>query len=412
MAWARSRRFFVKARISAVAIGLALVLAGPASSSDAGYLYGRVETVEGARYEGELRWGDEEAFWDDIFNATKTENENVEHLDERTRDRLRWRNWKPWDLFTRNEDKGFLHLLAVRFGDLKRIEVRGGDQVTAEFRNGDVMDLSGGSNDVGAQITVVDPKQGEHVLRWRGIRAIEFGETPARLERKLGEPIYGTVKAGRYMFTGRIQWDHDECLTTDKLDGDGRDGDVSIAFGSIASIHKYRNGARVKTRSGSDLYLKGSNDVNHENRGVVVIVPGLGSVKVGWNDFDEVVFRPAPNSGRGYSEYAKAAPITGEVVTRSGRLAGRIAFDLDESRDFELLHGTNGDTEYLIPFRDIARIRRQALRRTAVELRSGLTVEFDQGQDVTSDNDGLLVFAGEPKPTYVGWREVREIVLK
>lgn len=402
----------MKGRISVVAIGVSLVLASPVVASDVGYIYGRVETVQGARYEGPLRWGKEESFWDDIFNATKIENENVGHLDERTRDRLRWRNWKPWDLFSKNEDKEFLHLLAVRFGDLKRIEVRDGDHVTAEFRNGEVMDLSGGSNDVGAQITVIDPKQGEHVLRWKGIRSIEFGETPVRLDRKLGEPIYGTVKSGRYMFTGRIQWDHDECLTTDKLDGDDRDGDVSIAFGAISSIHKYRNGSLVKTRSGSEIYLKGSNDVNHSNRGVVVIVPKLGSVKIGWQDFDEVAFLPAPNSGRGYAEYAKAVPITGEVVTRSGRLAGRIAFDLDESRDFELLHGKNGDTEYLIPFRDIARIRRQALRRTAVELRNGLTVEFDQGQDVTSDNDGLLVFTGEPKPSYVGWREVREIVLR
>jgi hypothetical protein len=28
------------------------------------------------------------------------------------------------------------------------------------------------------------------------------------------------VKSGRYDFTGRIQWDNDETLTSDKLDGE------------------------------------------------------------------------------------------------------------------------------------------------------------------------------------------------
>jgi hypothetical protein len=393
-------------------VGLALVVAGPALGSDAGYLYGTVETSQGKRYQGQLRWGDEEAFWDDIFNATKTGNENIEHLDRATRDRLRRRNWMPWDVFTVRDEDHFVHLLAVRFGDLKRIEVHGGDDVTVEFRNGVGMELSGGSNDVGAEITVVDPKQGEITLRWKNIRAIDFAETPARLENKLGEPIYGTVRSGRYEFTGRIQWDHDEALTTDELDGETRDGRTSIAFEDIASIRKYRNGAMVKLRSGSETYLRGTNDVNHENRGVVVIVPRLGSVKIGWEDFDEVTFRSAPNSGRGYAEYANAAPITGVIQTRDGRVEGRIAFDLDESQDFELLHGKNGDTEYLIAFRDIGSIRPKGLRRTEVELRGGLRIELEDGQDVTSRNDGLLVFTGARKPTYVEWRDVREIVLK
>jgi len=143
-----------------------------------------------------------------------------------------------------------------------------------------------------------------------------------------------------------------------------------------------------------------------------VIVPKLGSVKIGWDDFDEATFSRAPNSGRAYAEYAQAAPLTGEVVTRRGRVGGRLAFDLDESRDFELLHGTNGDTEYLIPFRDIARIVPRGPRRTDVELRIGLTIELEGGQDVTSRNDGVMVFTGASKPDYVDWRDVREIVLR
>src|SRR5262249_9038318 len=163
-------------------------------------------------------------------------------------------------------------------------------------------------------------------------------------ENKLGEPLYGTVIAGRYDLTGRIQWDSDETLTGDTLDGDTEDGKASIPFRDIRSIRKHRSGALVTLESGETQYLYGTNDVNGENRGVIVVVPGVGSVKVGWNDFDSVTFGPAPNSGPSYSEFARPHDLAGAVVTREGTYEGRIAFDLDESSDFEMLQGTNGAT--------------------------------------------------------------------
>src|SRR6185295_20158375 len=46
-----------------------------ASDLDPGFLYGRVTTVDGAAYEGRLRFGDnEEAYWGDYFNGAKAEN--------------------------------------------------------------------------------------------------------------------------------------------------------------------------------------------------------------------------------------------------------------------------------------------------------------------------------------------------
>lgn len=402
----------MSARICIAALGLGLALAHPARSSDVGYIYGRVETVDGDTYQGQLRWGKEESFWDDIFNATKVANENLDHVDGRTLDRVRRRNRSDWEFFFGKRDESFNHVLAVRFGDMKRIDVRRGDELTVAFRNGEELELEGGSNDVGAEITVVDPKLGQHALQWKRIRTIEFSDTPAKLDHKLGEPLYGTVRSGEIDFTGRIQWDHDECLTIDKLDGETRDGDVSIAMGDIASIRKHRSGSRVTLKSGDELYLTGSNDVNRENRGVVVIVPRVGSVKIGWDDFDEVTFSPAPHTGPSYADFAGGRELAGAVVTPGGRHEGRIVFDLDESWDFELLHGTNGDTEYLIPFRDIRRIQRQGLRRADVELRIGMSIELKQSQDVTRKNDGLLIFTGDHKPKYVAWKDVSEIVLK
>ena len=51
-----------------------------------GYLYGTVETASGNTYSGLLRWGTEEAFWDDLFNSTKTELPYLEdHAGEQKR---------------------------------------------------------------------------------------------------------------------------------------------------------------------------------------------------------------------------------------------------------------------------------------------------------------------------------------
>lgn len=411
----------MSARVSIVVLALAFTLASPVLASDVGYIHGRVETISGDVYEGQLRWGEEEAFWDDIFNATKAENENLQYIDARDRKRIRsehsdeWNSWS-WNGFLGIGDHDWesTHLFAVRFGDLKRIEVGGGDDdLVVEFRNGDEMQLGGGSNDVGAVITVVDGKRGTREIKWKRIRTIEFTDTPATLSFKLGDPIYGTVKSGRREFTGRIQWDNDETLTTDMLDGDTQDGeDVSLEFGDIESIRKHRSGSLVTLKSGEDLYLRGSNDVNHQNRGVVVVVPGLGTVKIGWDDFDELKLIRAPNTGHSYADYANASDLAGEVMTGNGRLSGRLIFDLDESRDFEMLHGKNGDTEFLIPFRDIARIRPLGKLRSEVELRIGLTIELEESQDVTRKNDGLLVFTGSRKPRYVAWQDVSDVRLK
>jgi len=395
--------------IAAVALGLAL--ASSALASDAGYLYGRVTTDDGDVYEGELRWGNEEAFWDDIFNATKIGNDNIDYVDNATLDRLRRHRRNVFEVLFTDRDEDFTHVFAARFGDLKRIDVRGDHRLTVTFRNGEEMRLAGGSNDVGARITVLDPGVGKMRLRWNRIRSIEFMETPARLKDKLGDPLYGTVKTDRFAYTGTIQWDNDETMSVDRLDGDTRDGDVSIAFGDIQKIRKHRRGVLVTLKSGSEMYVTGSNDVNRENRGVVVKVPDIGSVKIGWKDFEEITFSDAPRSGPTYASFGQGRKLKGVVESRDGdRYAGDIVFDLDEAWDFELLQGVNGDTEYLIPFRQIARIEPKSPFRADVHLRSGLVIELEDGQDVTRENTGVLVFTSDRrKPEYLAWRDVGTI---
>src|SRR5262245_48102238 len=60
----------------------------PATASDQGFLYGRVTTVDGATYEGRLRWGkggNQEAFWNDYFNGSKRKNTWLEQVPQELR---------------------------------------------------------------------------------------------------------------------------------------------------------------------------------------------------------------------------------------------------------------------------------------------------------------------------------------
>src|SRR5262245_16140545 len=78
----------------AAAAAPALTPASPAAEATAdvrpGFLYGRITALDGATYEGRLRWGrDQEAFWGDYFNGTKDKNPWAAHapLAQRPRER-------------------------------------------------------------------------------------------------------------------------------------------------------------------------------------------------------------------------------------------------------------------------------------------------------------------------------------
>jgi hypothetical protein len=133
-----------------------------------------------------------------------------------------------------------------------------------KFKNGGQLVVDGeGYNDVGSKIQVIDQDLGTVSLDWDRISKIEFLSTPSHLEGVFGTPLFGTVEGIRKeKMTGYIVWDDDERLSTDRLDGDDRDGDVSVKFGDVISIEKEGRGSRIVLRSGKKLMLTNSNDVN------------------------------------------------------------------------------------------------------------------------------------------------------
>lgn len=389
-------------------------------------IYGTVTTDEDRQYTGQLRWGDEEAFWFDFFNSSKPTNDFIEYLSDDELDALHdndenhgifQRNGRNWNWNWNNHgDKNHTHLFAIQFGDIASIDIGRRERIKLELKNGDIIRLEGGSNDIGADIQVADQEIGNIKLDWHEVTKVEFLSTPSSIENHYGEPLYGTVKTIDDSFTGYVQWDHDERLSEDELNGDHEDGELDIPFGTIRSIQAKRRGSEVELKSGRKFYLTGSNDVNDDNRGIIVNIEGLGRVDIPWDEFVEVQFVDAPAiSNVDYASFNRGSMlIQGDVKLEKGEdMSGTIVFDLDEQYQCEMLNGKKDDIDYFIPFSNIHQITPLSRSKTEIELKSGKKIELRDAVDVDDNNDGALVFGqNDDDPEYAPWHEVEAIVLK
>ena len=398
-----------------IALAFIMLFSTSASFAQEGFIYGKLTTIDNDVYTGQIRWDKEEAYWTDLFNGTKEDNENYrflsrgdrEELRDRARDRNRWGNVWSWGNSSSNYET--THEFQARFGDISKIEMDRRSEVKMTMRNGEEFYVQDGSNDFDTEIVVMDSELGETGFRWSRIESIEFMETPANLSRTMGDALYGTVDFYGGELTGVIQWDHDERLSTDVLDGDTRDGDVSIEFGNLASIERDGSGSIVVTKSGREMFLRGSNDVNSSNRGIIVTTD-FGRVDIPWREFRKVTFTEAPKSIKRYADFAGLKKLSGSVRTVDGEtLTGEIIYDLDETYTFEMLQGQDDDVEYIIPFESIRSIMPKNYDYSTVVLKNGEELTLGESRDVSEDNDGVLVFVGSGDPKFILWEDIKEI---
>ncbi|MEM1248479.1 MAG: hypothetical protein AAGK22_19035 [Acidobacteriota bacterium] len=374
-----------------------------------GFIHGTVTTESGEKYTGTLRWGKEEAFWDDLFNSNKEELPWLEEYGEakggKTLNVLGRKVKINWGNF------GTGRQLVTRFGSLKSIENLGSDEVRLVFRGGEEIIGDGGSNDIGTRITVRDTTLGSVQLDWKRIEKIEFSNTPSGAEVG-GYRLSGEVKTRRGSYRGFVQWDSEECLSTDKLDGESRDADHSIEMGKIRAIRRLSSKrSEVELKDGRKLRLEGTNDVDEDIRGILIEDSRYGRVEIGWDDFEEVVFDDQGSSGRAYDELDDEGPLRGRVVTRDGEtLSGRLVYDLDEAYRWEMLDGNDGDIAYIIPFALVTEVEPDGDDAARVTLRSGEKLTLEGSHDTNEDNDGVLVLDGNEKDgTLVPWDQIASI---
>lgn len=375
-----------------------------------GYLYGTVETEDGQQYTGLLRWGGEEAFWDDLFNGGKVDRPWLDAVPASELRRQRGIRLFGIRLTGHGDGFGDDRQVVARFGDLREIRIAG-HRPELVMKNGSVVRFDDTSNDVGAEITIWDAGLDRVEVPWKRIERVTFQQAPAEIAVP-GYRLQGRVMTEQGEFEGFIQWDSDECLSIDELDGDTRDGDVSIRFENIRVIEKRdRHGAWVELTDGRRLLLEDTNDVDHSTNGIFVEDPRFGRVLISWEAFERAELRVSPRSGRAYSDYAPASrELRGRVVAVDGRtLSGAIALDLDEAEGWELLNGEVDGIEYYIPMARVATIEPVSGRASEVTLRDGRRLRLEESVDVSDRGDGVAVRTDARRPAYLPWREVRRI---
>lgn len=403
-------------RFCIIALALLLMtLVSSISADNSGRIYGKIYLTDGDELEGFIRWDKNEGSWVDILNGSKDRNDS--HFGRRSSRKRRNRGsvnifglkfmGAQWDL------SGSV-ASGIRFGHIKTLEVIDDDRALLYLKSGEEVEFEDGSTDIGdgiREIVVEDRDEGEIELDWEDIDRIEFMESPANETSAFGERLYGTLTTRRGdEFTGYVCWDVDELFTNDILNGDDKRRSRRIKFGKIASIERYSSSAaRIILRSGDEMVLRGSNDVDDDNRGIAIADPGIGQVTVEWDDFDKLVFADPP-PGEAYSRFDGGRRLKGTVYTEDGdEFTGYIRWDDDEEYTWEILDGDDHDVEFDIEFGLIREIEKKSYRGATVTLRDGRVIRLRGSNDVNEDNKGIIIDTESDGEVYVDWEEFSRI---
>lgn len=402
-------------RISALILVLVLVFAAVALADSSGRIYGRILTVEGDEFEGLIRWDKNEGSWVDILNGTKELPERSDSRSGRSRRKKYGERKSSIEIFgiklgysSTSFSWSSSASSGIRFGHIKMMEVIGDDEVRLTLKSGKEVELSGGSTDIGdnvREIIIEDRDEGEIELVWDDIESIEFEQADKNLESNYGERLYGTLTTRRGdEFTGFVCWDMDELFVTDILDGKHKGRRRKIKFGKIASIERYSSsGANVILRNGDELLLRGTNDVNDRNSGIVISDPGFGQVIVEWDEFASLEFGEAP-SPVAYDAFDGGKALRGTVFTEDGEsYSGRIIWDRDEEYSWEILDGEFRKVQFDIEFGLIKELKKKGYRATEVTVLDGRTFRLRGSNDVDESNKGIIIILADGEEVEVEW---------
>jgi hypothetical protein len=140
----------------------------------------------------------------------------------------------------------------------------------------------------------------------------------------------------------------------------------------------------------------------------------MGRIKVPWNAFIKVIFDGnVIYEGPGYNDFPAPESLKGSVYTKTGQvLWGGIVYDLDEAFDTEFLQGKSGEIEYQIPFRNIQSVVLVDGQSSEILLKNGTKLTLGGMQDVSGQNDGILIIGDTSSLTRIGWDEVMEVRFK
>ena len=383
-------------------------------------LYGRVFTADGRVLEGYLRWDRNEVSWTDFLDGAKEIPaeflRQAESLDpEYAELRRRQRSIEAFGVrITWDEDDDadpFTSKAAIRFGYVASLVALEDHRLLLLLKSGEEIYFRGASTDFGSymrQLVIEDAQGGETSLRWRQLDRVDFMRAPTDVPAPASRRIHGTVRTwGGLELTGDIAWDRDEVLTSDVLDGRSEGEDYEIPFEEIAGIEwESSRSARVLLRTGEALVLRGTNDVDRNNRGIEILDAALGRAIVPWSEFQSITFHP-PEARQTTAElFDNGGPLFGTVDALDGRtIVGAIRWGNDEAARWEVLDGWSAGVDYDIEFSHIHSIVRNGSGGVTVTLLDGRTLDLEDSDDVGEDNGGIFVKPDGRPTRLIRWRD-------
>lgn len=414
----------VRLRFLLVTVVSALSMVALAQADNSGRIYGTIHTVDGDAFEGLIRWDKNEGSWVDVLDGTRDRDER--HRDQsstsgRHRYSSRRSSFKLFgvDIYKNPNSYTFISGSAaqsgIRFGHLRSLEVLDDDRAMLTLKDGSEIEFSNGSTDIGTsvrEIIVEDPKEGEVEFSWEDIESIEFSETNFSKPSAFGERLYGTLTTRRgEEFSGFVCWDVDELFDNDVLDGEDQRRTRKIPFANVTSISRYSSsGAELILKSGDTIVLRGTNDVDESNRGIVISDPALGQVRVGWDNFERLEFKKAAHAVT-YSEFDGGRRMRGTVYTESGETySGEICWDDDEEYTWELLNGSYHDIDFQVEFGQIKQIEKNTSRSADVTLLDNRVFRLRGSNDVDEENKGIIVTPTDRKEVFVDWEDFSRVI--
>jgi hypothetical protein len=248
--------------------------------------WGDIETIEFMQCGSEI----ESNFGERLYGTLTTRRDDT------------YTGWVCWDvdeLFTKDildgEEKH--RKRKIKFEKIKAIERYSSSGATVILKNGDELLLrdTNDVNDSNRGIAIYVENFGVVLVEWDEFERLDFETPPNPVKYDAfdgGRPLKGTVYTeDGDAYSGRIRWDDDEEYTWEILDGDFRNIEFDIEFGNIQSIErKGYNAAIVTLWDGSSFRLKGTNDVDDDNKGIFVITDRGKEIEIEWDEFERIEF--------------------------------------------------------------------------------------------------------------------------
>jgi hypothetical protein len=394
-----------------------IVLASLAMADSSGRIYGKLTTVDGETFEGLIRWDKNEGSWVDILNGNRelprsSRRKYRNKYGERTKKiklfGIPIRYSKSYSYSSGSAQSG------IRFGHIKMLEVIDDDAVLLTLKSGETVEFENYSTDIGESIrelVIEDRDKGEIEFDWDDLDRIEFMQADAGLRSNFGERLYGTLSTrSGDKFTGWVCWDVDELFTEYIIDGKQKRRKRKIEFGKIKSIERKNSSSAIVTlKNGDELRLRGTNDVDDSNRGIIISDEGFGQVVVEWDEFDRLDFT-SPKHAITYDDFDGGHRLEGTVYTEDGeKYTGKIRWDDDEEYTWEILDGNYDDNEFDIEFTYIREIKRKGYRSSIVTFWDGRSFRLRDSNDVDDDNKGIYITLDDGDEVEVEWDEFARV---